>query len=130
MLVRWSCLARDTICSRAFHDDLRPGNLFISVLYPVLLDRMAHVYQTKMADRKEGKKPVNFSLIKNKVRRSKVYHQEKARKSKEKIERRKKRKREESSLDGEVNGFTSGVCLVVGKVVPSPFPLWTTLNHR
>ena len=66
---------------------------------------MAHVYQTKMADRKEGKKPVNFSLIKNKVRRSKVYHQEKARKSKEKIERRKKRKREESSLDGEVNGF-------------------------
>ena len=57
-----------------------------------------------MAARQE--KNVDFSEIKNKIRRSDLYRKEKLRKSKEKRERKRKRKKEESQDQDEVRGNT------------------------
>lgn len=55
---------------------------------------------TKMADVEA--KSVEFSQIKNRIRRSALYRKEKLRKAKEKRERKRKRKREESQGQDEV----------------------------
>lgn len=65
-----------------------------------------------MAD-EEQTKSVDFSRIKNRIRRSEVYWKEKIRKAKEKREKRKKRKREDDALGDEVERLkTCFVCSV------------------
>ena len=54
-----------------------------------------------MAAREE--RSVQFSEIKNKLRRSSLYQKEKLRKTKEKRERKRKRKREETQEQDEVS---------------------------
>ena len=74
----------------------------------------------KMADKQANR--VEFSEIKNKLRRSSLYQKDKLRKAKEKKERKRKRKREESQ---DPNGVSCGyrckhTCeikvLILGKV--------------
>ena len=60
-----------------------------------------------MADKNEAnscekKRSIDLSRVRNKVRRSSLYKQEKHNKNKEKRERKKKRKREEEALGDEV----------------------------
>ena len=57
---------------------------------------------TKMAAMEA--KNVEFSQVKNKIRRSALYQKEKLRKGKEKRERKRKRKQEESQEKDEVSG--------------------------
>ncbi len=51
----------------------------------------------------DKKRSVDLSRVKNKVKRSILYKQEKHNKNKEKRERKKKRKREEEELGDEVS---------------------------
>ena len=50
----------------------------------------------------DKKRTIDVSDVKNKIRRSMLYKQEKHNKNKEKRERKKKRKREEEELGDEV----------------------------
>ena len=76
-----------------------------------LWPRPQSYYSANMADKngvnevdiEDKKRAVDLSRVKNKLRRSVLYKQEKHNKNKEKRERKKKRKREEEELGDEVS---------------------------
>ena len=64
---------------------------------------MADKNEVNEVDIEDKKRSVGLSRVKNKLRRSVLYKQEKHNKNKEKRERKKKRKREEEELGDEVS---------------------------
>ena len=64
---------------------------------------IANISSSKMADQsEEHRRSIDLSRVKNKVRRSALFKQEKHLKNKDKREKKKKRKREEEELGDEV----------------------------
>jgi hypothetical protein len=68
---------------------------------------MADKSEVSKVDTCDKKRSVDLSRVKNKVKRSMLYKQEKHSKNKEKRDRKKKRKREEEELGDEVCGSFS-----------------------
>ena len=62
----------------------------------------SQVKHSKEVDTRDKVRSVDLSRVKNKIKRSTLYKQEKHNKNKEKRDRKKKRKREEEELGDEV----------------------------